>query len=125
MAVEIQPKRAEPGGRGPEIVGARHPWWRRPGVPAGVIGAVAGYFLGHWLGNFLGGDYARSSLADTNDVAIVLGYAVGVIGWLAGLGVFNDLFLMMLGKPCVRSPGCSGYRSPAWASTSGTRSTTR
>ena len=44
---------------------------------------MAGYFLGHWLGNFLGGDYARSSLADTNDVAIVLGYAFGVIGWLA------------------------------------------
>jgi hypothetical protein len=71
MAVEIQPERAQPGGLGPEIVGTRNPWWRRPGVPAGVIGAVAGYFLGHWLGNFLGGDYDRSSLSDTNDVAIV------------------------------------------------------
>ena len=112
MAVEIQPQRAEPGGRGPEIVGARHPWWRRPGVPAGVIGAVAGYFLGHWLGNFLGGDYARSALADTNDVAIVLGYAAAVIGWLAGLGVFNDLFLAMLGKPFREESRLLGVQEP-------------
>ena len=47
----------------------------------------------------LAGQYFRSTLADTNDVALVLGYAAGVVGWLAGLGVFNDLFLLMLGKP--------------------------
>src|ERR1700684_3235486 len=99
MAVETQPERAQPGGRGHEIVGARYPWWLRPGVPAGVIGAVAGYFLGHWLGNFLAGGYFRSTPAGTKDVSPVLGYAVGVIGWLVGLGVFNDLFLLMLGKP--------------------------
>src|SRR6201993_5221207 len=99
MAIEIQPEVAGPAGSGPEIAGAKRPWWRRPGAPTGLIGAVAGYFLGHWLGNFRGGGYDRSSLADTNDVAIVLGYAVAVIGWLAGLGVFNDLFLMMAGKP--------------------------
>jgi cytochrome c oxidase subunit 1 len=64
-----------------------------------MIGAVIGYLLGHLLGNFLAGGYTRSALADTNDVAIVLGYAVAVIGWLAGLGVFNDLFLTMTGKP--------------------------
>src|SRR5260370_26747802 len=98
MAIEIQPERAEPTGRGPEVAGAR-PWWLRPGAHTGVIGAVIGYLLGHLLGNFLGGGYARSSLADTNDVAIVLGYAVAVIGWLAGLGVFNGLFLTMTGKP--------------------------
>src|SRR5260370_29106403 len=98
MAIEIQPERAEPTGRGTEVAGAR-PWWLSPGAPAGVIGAVIGYLLGHLLGNFLAGGYARSSLADTNDVAIVLGYAFAVIGWLAGLGVFNDLFLMMTGQP--------------------------
>jgi cytochrome c oxidase subunit I len=112
MAIETKPERAEPAGRDPEIVGAAHPWWRRPGVPAGVIGAVAGYFLGHWLGNFLGGGFDRSSLADTNDVAIVLGYAVGVIGWLAGLGVFNDLFLMTLGKPVREESRLLGVQEP-------------
>ena len=111
MAIETQPERAEPTGRGPEVAGAR-PWWLRPGVHTGVIGAAIGYLFGHWLGDFLGGDYARSSLADTNDVAIVLGYAFGVIGWLAGLGVFNDLGQLMIGKPLPEEPRLHGAELP-------------
>src|ERR1700730_18285666 len=99
MAIEVQPERAEPTGRGPEIAGAGRPWWLRPGIHTGVIGAVIGYLLGHLLGNFLASGYSRTALADANDVAIVLGYAFAVIGWLAGLGVFNGLFGLMLGKP--------------------------
>ena len=30
---------------------------------------------------------------------IVLGYLFATLGWLAGLGVFNDLGRLMLGKP--------------------------
>ncbi len=107
MAIETRPERAEPTGRGPAAAAAR-PWWMRPGAHTGLIGAVIGYFFGHWLGNFLAGDYARSALSDTNDVAIVLGYAFGVIGWLAGLGVFNDLGLLMLGKPIPEEPRLLG-----------------
>src|SRR5579872_2654788 len=124
MAIEIQPERAEPTGRGPEVAAGR-PWWLRPGAHTGVIGAVIGYFVGHWLGNLLGGDYARSSLSDTNDVAIVLGYLFAVIGWIAGLGVFNDLFGLMLGRPLPEEKRLVGKEEPAWASTSGTRWTTR
>jgi cytochrome c oxidase subunit 1 len=98
MAIEIQPERAEPTGRGPEGPGTARPWWLRPGVHTGVIGAAVGYLLGHLLGNFLAGGYDRSALSDANDVAIVLGYALAVIGWLAGIGVFNDLFRLMLGQ---------------------------
>jgi cytochrome c oxidase subunit I len=43
--------------------------------------------------------YARNPLSDLNDFPLVLGYVIGTIGWLAGLGVFNDLFRQMLGKP--------------------------
>jgi cytochrome c oxidase subunit I len=114
MAIETQPERAEPTGRGPGA-GAQRSWWLSPGVHTGLIGAVAGYFLGHWLGNFLGGDYARSALADTNDVAIVLGYAFGVIGWLVGLGVFNDLFGAMLGRPWPEEPRLLGKEDPGLA----------
>src|ERR1700737_2472422 len=100
MAIETQPDRAEPTGRGPQPAGAgARPGWMRPGVHTGIVGAIIGYFLGHWLGNLLGGGFDRSSLADANDVAIVLGYAFATLGWLAGLGVFNDLFGMMLGRP--------------------------
>src|SRR5215471_12625226 len=113
MAIETQPERAEPTGRGPEIAGAaRRPWWLRPGIHTGVVGAVAGYFVGHWLGDLIGGDFVRSSLADTNDVAIVLGYALGVVGWLAGLGVFNDLGRLMLGKPLSEEPRLLGMEEP-------------
>jgi len=112
MAIEIQPERAEPTGRGPETAGTGRPWWLRPGAHTGLIGAVIGYFFGHWLGNFLGGGYSRSILSDANDVAIVLGYAFAVIGWLAGLGVFNDLFGLMLGRPLPEEPRLIGKEDP-------------
>jgi cytochrome c oxidase subunit 1 len=116
MAIQTQPERAEPTGRGPEPArAAARPWWMRPGAHTGLVGAVIGYFLGHWLGNFLGGDYARSALSDTNDVAIVLGYAFGVIGWVAGLGVFNDLGRLMLGKPMPEEPRLLGLEEPGLA----------
>ena len=78
--------------------GAGSPWWMRPAMHTGVIGAVIGYFLGHLLGNFLSSGYGQNVLSDSNDVPIVLGYALATIGWLAGLGVFNDLIRTMSGQ---------------------------
>src|SRR5580704_3653100 len=119
MAIETQPDRAEPAGSGPEVGGpggVTRPWWLRPGAHFGVIGAAIGYLLGHLLGDFVGGGFSRSALSDTNDVAIVLGYAFAVIGWLAGLGVFNDPARLLLGKPLLaevrrggREEGLSRY----------------
>jgi cytochrome c oxidase subunit 1 len=96
MAIEIE-REITPAGAGPSGRPGR-PWWMRPAFHTGLVGAVAGYFLGHWLGNFLSSTYPQNALSDTNDVPIVLGYAFGVIGWLAGLGVFNELFAAMAGK---------------------------
>src|SRR5579859_7718364 len=98
MAIEIQPGagRMQPVSGGTEN---GRPWWMRPAVHTGIIGGVIGYFLGHWLGNALTYDYGQNGLAGNNDVPIVLGYVLGAIGWLAGLGVFNDLGRLMLGKP--------------------------
>ena len=59
-----------------------------------------------------------------NDFPLVLGYVFGTVGWLAGLGVFNDLFRQMLGKP-VPVVEEEAERPAAWPSTSGTRWTTR
>src|SRR6266487_4615535 len=90
MAIEIQPGagRMQPVSGGPE---SARPWWMKPAVHTGIVGGVIGYFLGHWLGNARSYDYAQNALSDTNDVPIVLGYVFGVVGWLAGLGIFNDL----------------------------------
>src|SRR5260370_6794345 len=100
MAIEIQREKAqEPAGRGPGAPRPARPWWMRPAIHTGLIGAVLGYLLGHWLGNFLASGYQQISTADENDMAIVLGYALATVGWLAGMGVFNDLIRQMLGPP--------------------------
>jgi cytochrome c oxidase subunit 1 len=120
MAIETHPDLAEPAGSGPETGGpggVMRPWWLRPGVHTAVIGAAIGYILGHLLGNLLSSAYARNALSDVNDVPIVLGYTFATIGWLAGLGVFNDLGRLMLGKPLsdegrlhgAEGPGLSKY----------------
>ena len=100
MSIEIEPEKAqEPAGAGPAAPRPARPWWMRPAFHTGIIGAVIGYFLGHWLGNALSWQYARNGLSDMNDFPLVLGYVFGTIGWLGGLGVFNDLFRQMVGKP--------------------------
>ncbi len=100
MSIEIEPEKAQdPAGQGPAAPGPARPWWMRPAIHTALIGAVLGYMLGHWLGNFLSSSYARNALSDMNDFPLVLGYVFGTVGWLAGLGVFNDLFRQMLGKP--------------------------
>ena len=43
--------------------------------------------------------YAPNALSSMNGFPLVLGYVIGTIGWLAGLGVFNDLIRQMVGKP--------------------------
>ena len=104
MAIETTPgaDRTQPVGGGPGGGAAARPWWMKPAVHTGLIGAVIGYLFGHWLGNVVspdtGGAY-YTGLGDFKDWPIVLGYVFGTIGWLAGLGVFNDLGRLLLGKP--------------------------
>jgi len=100
MAIDIQPDRAEaPGGRGPGAPRPARAWWLRPAIHTGIIGAVLGYFLGHWLGNYIASGYTQVVNSGQNDYAIILGYVLGTVGWLAGLGVFNDLGRQMAGRP--------------------------
>src|SRR6266567_4445123 len=100
MAIEIQPEKA-PGERGGEPVAARpvRAWWQRPAIHTALAGAVIGYLAGHWRGNFLGSDSQQLALSDSSDLPIVFGYLLAVVGWLAGLGVFNDLLRQMAGRP--------------------------
>ena len=100
MAIEIQPEKA-PGRGGGEPGAPRpaRPWWLRPAIHTAVVAAVIGYLVGHWLGNFLGSNYQQLPLSDSSDFPIVLGYLLAVVGWLAGLGVFNDPLRQMAGRP--------------------------
>src|SRR6516225_5236352 len=107
MAIETTPgaDQTQPAGGGPTEPGRPRPWWMRPAVHTGLIGAVIGYLFGHWMGNALSPDFSpggsnyAAALANNFDMPLVLGYIFGTVGWLAGLGVFNDLGKLMLGKP--------------------------
>ena len=100
MAIETQPESAQaPGGREPAGTPKQRAWWLRPAFHTALLGAVIGYIFGHWLGNLLGSQYQQVGTSDDNDMAIVLGFAFLVLGWLIGLGVFNDLIRQMLGRP--------------------------
>src|SRR6204780_1631444 len=110
MAIETEPGTTQlPGGGEPAGVPRARPWWMLPGIHTGLIGSVLGYVLGHWMGNSMATPtpcsdpttktYQQICLSDTHDLAIVLGFAFMVLGWLIGLGVFNDLFRLMAGKP--------------------------
>src|ERR1700730_1547662 len=104
MAIETQPERA-PGSGGGEPAAARsaRPWCQRPAIHTAILGAVIGYLLGHLLGNFLAGSgaaqYPNLALSDSSDWPIVLGYLLAIVGWIAGLGAFNDLLRQMVGRP--------------------------
>ncbi len=104
MAIETQPERAQGAGGGGSAAVRTRPWWLRPAIHTAVIGAVIGYLLGHLMGNFLASanvatQYPNLDLSDSSDLPIVLGYAFGIVGWVAGLGVFNDLLRQIVGKP--------------------------
>src|SRR5215469_11542638 len=104
MAIETQPERAQGSGGGQPVGGQRpRPWWARPAIHTALVGAVVGYLVGHLLGNFLAGagnaQYPNIGLSDSSDWPIVLGYVLAIVGWLAGLGVFNDVIRQMLGRP--------------------------
>jgi cytochrome c oxidase subunit 1 len=104
MAIETQPERAQGSGGGVPGAALRpRPWWRRAAIHTAVLGAVIGFLLGHLLGNFLAGagnaQYPNIALSDSSDWPIVLGYLLAIVGWLAGLGVFNDTLRQMVGRP--------------------------
>src|SRR6266480_3240891 len=95
-ADRIQPVGGEPGGPA-----ATRAWWRKPAVHTGLLGAVIGYLIGNWLGWLVQPASANFAvgLGDTRDWPVVLGYVLGTVGWLAGMGIFNDLGRLMIGKP--------------------------
>src|SRR5499425_553490 len=103
MAIEATPgaDRIQPVGGGPGGPAQAKAWWRKPAVHTGLIGAVIGWLIGNWLGlqvQSASANFAQG-LSDVRDWPVVLGYLFGTAGWLAGLGIFNDLFRLMAGQP--------------------------
>jgi cytochrome c oxidase subunit 1 len=61
---------------------------------------VGGYYLGWFIGHEIGGKtFKYQAKTSENDVALLLAYFFGVIGFLIGLGFANYPLSRMLGRP--------------------------
>ncbi len=96
----------EPPTRGPL---AQRPAWLSQHIGTAAIGAVAGYALGHYLGNTIASGYVHVQTAAENDLAVVLGLALGVVGWLLGIGVFNYPIAKMFGRKPAEVPEAANW----------------
>ena len=79
------------------------PLWRRLigfNLLTAVVLAVGGYCLGWWLGHqFHGPNFKYVGQTDENDLALILAYLFGVLGFLIGLGFANYPVSRLLGRP--------------------------
>ena len=86
---------------------ATAPNWRRligfnllTAILLGIGGYYLGWYIGHWISTGASSlDYQGST--DQNDVALFLGYFLGVVGFLVGLGFANYPVSRLLGKPAT------------------------
>ena len=85
------------------IPASRRPLWRRLvgfNLLTAVLLGVAGYYLGWFIGHQINGkSFEFQSATDENDVALLLAYLFGVIGFLIGLGFANYPVSRLLGRP--------------------------
>ncbi|HVC69995.1 MAG TPA: cbb3-type cytochrome c oxidase subunit I [Acidimicrobiales bacterium] len=119
MAIDTrQPISAEHSGDAapPATPGRRRPGWLGPHLGRALVGAVAGYALGHWIGNVIASGYINTQGSGQNDVAIVLGLSIGVVGWLAGAGMLDYPMAKIVGReplPPTASKSWTRYFGPA------------
>src|SRR5271156_3919181 len=78
--------------------------WLRPHILWAMAGGVIGYLIGHWLGNVIASGYQQVQGSGQNDVAIVLGLALGVTGWMAGIGALSYPLAKVLGYELAPAP---------------------
>jgi cytochrome c oxidase subunit 1 len=103
-----------------DAAGASSTVRRRPGILApnalwALVGAVVGYLFGHFCGNVIAANQAVVQDNGQNNVAVVLALAFGVVGWLAGAGMFNYPLAKLIGReplPSVPSESWTRYFRP-------------
>ncbi|HEY1591515.1 MAG TPA: cbb3-type cytochrome c oxidase subunit I [Solirubrobacteraceae bacterium] len=68
---------------------------------SGILLGIGGWYLGHFIGGRITGANLTyySETAGQNDIAIFLGYLLGVVGFLIGLGFANYPLKRLIGHP--------------------------
>ncbi len=102
-------------------MGMQRPLWRRlvgfnllGGLVLAAVGFVAGWLLGTWISNQLSAHVTDAGAnwfidqSDENDIALLLAYALGLIGWLGGLGFLNYPLARIAGRPPSFPPEDAG-----------------
>jgi cytochrome c oxidase subunit I len=72
-----------------------------------IVLALLGYAIGEGIGQRIGTHIDFVAATDQNDVALLLGYVLAVVGWLVGLGFLNYPLGRMIGRSVdlpVREP---------------------
>jgi cytochrome c oxidase subunit I len=102
MTVDVAPPTdvGRPGDVRPPARGwiSRRPAWLGQHAGTALVLAVGGYALGHFLGNDIASGYTYVKTAAENDLAIVLGLVLAVIGWLLGVGALNYPLAKIVGR---------------------------
>ncbi len=82
---------------------ASQPFWRRLigfNLLTAVLLGVGGYYLGWFIGHQIkGSSFHYQEETSENDVALLLAYVFGVIGFLIGLGFASYPVARLLGRP--------------------------
>ncbi len=96
--------------------------WRRligfnllGGVVLAAVGFVVGWLLGTLISNLAGAHAVDAGAAnwfinqsDENDIALLLAYTLGLLGWLGGLGFLNYPLARIAGRPPSVPPEDTG-----------------
>jgi cytochrome c oxidase subunit 1 len=117
MAIDVELE-AEPG-EPQRLVPVVHERKRRPAwlgqhLGTAIVLAVGGYALGHLIGNSIASNYASVTGSGENDVAIVLGFALALVGWYLGIGALNFPLAKLVGRDAVAHVHDELWDAPGW-----------
>ena len=85
----------------------RYGWRRLLGfnLLSATVLAIVGFEIGQLIGHQIGTHLDFVAATDQNDTALLLGYVLAVVGWLAGLGFLNYPFARIVGRPSEQHVG--------------------
>ena len=106
ISTDVSVDSGRPDDAAPSRSRPARPAWFSQHLGTAILGGVLGYLLGHWAGNLIAAGYTNiNGASGSNDVAVVLGFAIGTFGWLLGIGALNYPLAKIVGRePSHQAP---------------------